>query len=118
MVYRRDRTLEPEKSSMMTTNVLGATVPETGFTPSVLPPGREVKSLDPVVKSSTLGPVTPLDKQSESLALSGAQAGDRHGPVLSERTSEVWVLLLLFHRGQETIIHPGNKISGPKTVDP
>lgn len=78
-------TLEPEKSSMMTTNVLGATVPETGFRPAALPPGREVKSLDPVVKSSSLGPVTPLDKQSKRLALSGAQAGDGHGPMLSER---------------------------------
>lgn len=87
--YRRDRTLEPEMSSMRRTNVLGATAPElqteTGFRPAVLPPGREVKSLDPVVKSSSLGPMTPLDKQSKSLAVSQAQVGENYEPMVSER---------------------------------
>lgn len=87
--YGRDRTLEPEMSSMRRTNVLGATAPElqaeTGFRPAVLPPGREVKSLDPVVKSSSLGPMTPLDKQSKSLAVSQAQVGESYEPMVSER---------------------------------
>lgn len=83
--YGRDTTLEPEIPSMRRTNVLGATVSETGLRPAVLPTGRDVKSLDPVVKSSSLGPVTPLDKQSKRLAVSQAQVGESYEPMVSER---------------------------------
>lgn len=87
-LYRRDRTLEPETFSMRRTNVLGATAPklqtETGFRPAVLPPGSKVKSLDPIVQSPRLGPMTPLDKQSKGPAFSQPQVGENDEPVVSE----------------------------------
>lgn len=86
-LYRRDRTLEPETFSMRRSNVLGATAPklqtETGFRPAVLPPGSKVKSLDPIVQSPRLGPMTPLDKQSKSPAFSQPQVGENDEPVVS-----------------------------------
>lgn len=81
---KRDGTLGPEMSNMRRTSALDVTA-ETGFRPAGLPPGRDIKSLDPEVKSSSLGPMTPLDEQSKSLAVSQAQGGDSHEPLLSER---------------------------------
>ncbi|XP_068584118.1 uncharacterized PE-PGRS family protein PE_PGRS46 [Cebidichthys violaceus] len=59
----------------------------TGFSPAVLPHGREIKNLDLSVKSSNLGPMTPLDKQSKGLglAVSQAQGGQSYEPTLLER---------------------------------
>ncbi|TNN70071.1 hypothetical protein EYF80_019747 [Liparis tanakae] len=61
---------------------------EAGFRP-VLPHEREMKSLDRF-KSSSLGPLTPLDKHSKglSLALLPAPRGDGYGPTVLERLSE------------------------------
>ncbi len=85
----RDRILGHEIPSMRRTNVLGHTAPElppeTGFGPALLPPGREVKSLDPVVKASNLGPLTHLDKQRKGLSVSQAQVGESYEPMVSER---------------------------------
>ncbi|KAM9345983.1 uncharacterized protein ABDE67_012585 [Symphorus nematophorus] len=75
----KSRALGPE---MRRPNILGATAPEsqleTGFRPAVLSPGREVKNLDPVIKSSNLGPLSPIDEQSK------AQAGRSYEAVVSE----------------------------------
>ncbi|XP_051244703.1 fibroin heavy chain isoform X3 [Dicentrarchus labrax] len=85
---KRDRTLGPEIPSMRRTNVHGLSAPElqaeTGFI-SLLPPGREVKSLDPVVRASSLGPLTPLDKQTKGLVVSQAQEGQSYEPMILER---------------------------------
>lgn len=91
LFYRGDRTLESKTSSMRRTNVLGTTAPElqteTGFRLAVLPPGSKVKSLDPIVQSPRLGPMTPLDKQSEVPAFSQPQGGENYEPMVSERRS-------------------------------
>ncbi|XP_044037006.1 fibroin heavy chain isoform X2 [Siniperca chuatsi] len=89
--YGKRDSLGHEMPSMRKNNIFGPTAPElqaeTGFRPAVLPPGREVKSLDPVVTSSSLGPMTPLDKQSKSLglAVSQAQGRETYEPTFSER---------------------------------
>lgn len=87
---KRDRSLGPEMPSMRRSNILGPTAPElqpeTGFRPAALPPGSEVKSLNPIVKSSRLGPMTPLDKQSKGLGLAVSQGGESYEPVASERS--------------------------------
>nr|XP_046271921.1 fibroin heavy chain isoform X2 [Scatophagus argus] len=84
-----DRAAGLETPSMRRTSILGATAPESqteiGFRPAVLPSGREIKSLDPFVKSSSLGPMMALDKQSKGLAVSQAQVGENNEPVVSER---------------------------------
>lgn len=74
--------LEAGPGGVRSSTVLGATAPDlqtnTGFRSSLLPPGGEVKSLDPVGKSSSLGHMTPFDKRSKILAqpwLGGAYAG-------------------------------------------
>lgn len=86
---KRDGTLGPETPDMRRTSTLGATAPElqaeTGFKPAGLPPGGEIKSLHPELKSSSLGPMTPLDEQSKSLAVSQAQGGEIREPHVSER---------------------------------
>ncbi len=87
----RDRSLGPEMPSMRRSHILGPTAPElqpeTGFRPATLPHGGEVKSLNPIVKSSSRGPMTPLDKQSKGLglAVSQAQGGESYEPTASER---------------------------------
>ncbi|XP_068434499.1 keratin, type II cytoskeletal 3 [Clinocottus analis] len=60
---------------------------EYGFRPASLPHGRDIKSLHRLVKSSSLGPMTALDKQSKgpSLAVSQAQRGERYEPTVLER---------------------------------
>ena len=82
-----DKTLGPEMAGMRRTNILGATAPEAhagiGFRPAVLTPGREVKSLDSKLKSSSLGRMTPFDKNSESLAVSQGEVGENYDSLVS-----------------------------------
>lgn len=82
---KRDRNLGPEMPNIRRSNIFGPTAPEIGSRPAVLPPGSEVKNLDPVVQSSSLGPMTPLDKQLKSLAVSQAQGGESFDSAVSER---------------------------------
>lgn len=81
------KTLGPEMAGMRRTNILGATAPEAhagiGFRPAVLTPGREVKSLDSKLKSSSLGRMTPFDKDSESLAVSQGGVGENSDSLVS-----------------------------------
>lgn len=81
-----DRTLGHEIHSMRRTNILGHTAPELqpepGFGPALLSPGREIKNLDPVMKSSSL---EPIDKQRKNLAVSQAQVRETFEPLVSER---------------------------------
>ncbi|XP_065821018.1 fibroin heavy chain isoform X1 [Labrus bergylta] len=70
---QRDTTVGLETPSMGRGNILGPTALDTGF--------RQVKSLDPMVKSSSLRPLTPLDKQRKVLA----QGGESYDPMLLER---------------------------------
>lgn len=43
---------------------------EKGFRPAVLPPGRELSSLDPVIRASRLGPMMLLNEPNQHLAVS------------------------------------------------
>lgn len=85
-LYGRKQTLEAGPGGVRSTTVLGATAPDlqtnTGFRSSLLPPGGEVKSLDPVGKSSSLGHMTPFDKQSKILAQAQLRGG--YVPTVSE----------------------------------
>ncbi|KAM6914816.1 uncharacterized protein PEZ65_015111 isoform 2-T2 [Lycodopsis pacificus] len=84
-----DRTLGAEMPNMRRSDI--PTDPhlqeETGFRPAGLPHGREIKNLDLSVKSSSLGPLTPLGEQSKGLGLSVSQAqgGQRYEPTVLER---------------------------------
>lgn len=90
---KQDRNLGPEMPNMRRSSILGPTAPElqaeTGFRPAILLPGTLVKSLDPLGKSSSLGPTTFLDKPSKSLgpAVSAAQGGEIYEPTVSKRKS-------------------------------
>lgn len=53
---------------------------ERGSRPAVQPPGREGKSLDPVIKACRFGATTPLNEQNKHLA--GPHGGE---PVMSGR---------------------------------
>lgn len=53
---------------------------KNGSRPAVLPPGREVKSLDPVIKASGFGATAPLNEEIEHLAAA-------HGEREENRTS-------------------------------
>ncbi|KAM8844632.1 uncharacterized protein AB9W97_000128 isoform 2-T2 [Spinachia spinachia] len=58
---------------------------QTGFRPAALPHARESKSMDLLGKSSSLRPLTPLDKQSKGLAASQAHGGESYDPAALER---------------------------------
>ncbi|XP_059203214.1 fibroin heavy chain isoform X2 [Centropristis striata] len=83
-----DRTFGPEMPNMRKGNILTATEiqTETGFRPSALPHGREIKSLNPLVKASHLGPRTAHDNLSKGLGLvTQVQGGESYDPTLLER---------------------------------
>ncbi|XP_044188302.1 uncharacterized PE-PGRS family protein PE_PGRS20 isoform X1 [Thunnus albacares] len=85
--------LGPEMPDMRRSSIIGHTAPElqkeTGFRPDVLSPGTQVKSLDPLVKSPSLGPTTFLDKISRSLGrpVPPARGGEIYGLTFSQRKS-------------------------------
>ncbi|KAI3359108.1 hypothetical protein L3Q82_002651 [Scortum barcoo] len=74
-----------EMPSVRGSDVLGPTAPElqaeTGFRPAAPPPG----SLNPIVQSSNLGPMMPLDKQTKGLGLDVSQGGGSYDPTALER---------------------------------
>ncbi|XP_041634058.1 spidroin-1 isoform X2 [Cheilinus undulatus] len=80
--------LKREKSSQSYGHrAVGLEIPNTGRS-NVLGPEaghREAKSLDPMLKASSLGPLTPLDKQRKILA----QGGESYDPTLLERRGSV-----------------------------
>lgn len=109
-LYGRKQTLEAGPGGLRSATVLGATAPDlqanTGFRSSLLPPGGEVKSLDPVGKSSSLGHVTPFGKQSEILAQ--AQLGGGYVPTVSEGRGAVGLGAALVPGGVRQKL-PGDK---------
>lgn len=109
-LYGRKETLEAGPGGVRSTTVLGATAPDlqasTGFRSSLLPPGGEVKSLDPVGKSSSLGHMTPFDKQSKILAQ--AQLGGGYVPTVSEGRGAVGLGAVLVPGGVSQKL-PGDK---------
>ncbi|XP_040918940.1 fibroin heavy chain [Toxotes jaculatrix] len=78
---KRDTTLGPQMP-FGRGSILGPSAPE-------LQAGGEVKSLDPIVKSSSLGSTIPFDKQGKNLglAVSQAQGGGRCEPKVLKRKS-------------------------------
>ncbi|XP_034749297.1 hornerin isoform X1 [Etheostoma cragini] len=84
-----DRSLGPERPNIRRSNILTAPElqEETGFKPTALPHGINVKSLDPVIKSLSLGHMTPLNQKSKrlGLAVSQAQGGESYEPTVLER---------------------------------
>ncbi|XP_069573644.1 spidroin-1 [Brachyistius frenatus] len=73
---KQDGMLGPETPGVRRSDILGAAAPE-------LYAGRDVKSLFPVGRSSSLGPAAPLDKQSKLLGLAVSRA--HGGQVVSNR---------------------------------
>lgn len=109
-LYGRKQTLEAGPGGVRSTTVLGATAPDlqtnTAFRSSLLPPGGEVKSLDPVGKSSSLGRMTPFDKQSKILAQ--AWLGGGYVPTVSEGRGAVGLGATLVSGGVRQKL-PGDK---------
>lgn len=108
-LYGRKQTLEAGPGGVRSTTVLGAAAPDlqtnTGFRSSLLPPGGEVKSLDPVGKSSSLGHMTPFER---SEILAQAQLGGGYVPTASEGRGSVGLGAALVPGGVRQKL-PGDK---------
>lgn len=102
-LYGRKQTLEAGPGGVRSTTVLGATAPDlqtnTGFR-------GEVKSLDPVGKSSSLGHMTPFNKQSKILAQAQLRGG--YVPTVSGGRGAVGLGAALVPGGERQKL-PGDK---------
>ncbi|XP_040048037.2 uncharacterized protein LOC120828498 isoform X3 [Gasterosteus aculeatus] len=89
---------------------------QTGFRPAALPHGREIKSMDLLGKSSSLRPLTPLDKPSKGLSLAASQAhgGESYDPAVLERRRAVnHALAAMGVRQQQPPVKDNARTPGP-----